>query len=294
MAKLDRLGWADGVAFVSHGARVGVRVSDPAVLDQLTAHFPPGSTPARSPVVDALYSLVVGSNGGSTRVRRFHLLYAGAGRVARSMELADVLAALESDIHFQVALNARRKLFVHAGVVGWHGRAIVIPGRSGSGKSSLVAALVRAGATYYSDEYAVFDAPGHVHPYGKPLSLRSAGAERPQRVTAESLGAAVGHGPLPVGLIIVTAHRAGTRWRPRRVSPAEGMLALFANTVLARIEPELALTTLRRAVAGAGALALKGARGEAEEVVGPLLELGNPNTRRSHVSRGATGEAVGA
>ena len=43
-------------------------------------------------------------------------------------------------------------------IVTWgRGRAIVIPGRTFSGKSTLVAELVRAGATYYSDEYAVED-----------------------------------------------------------------------------------------------------------------------------------------
>jgi hypothetical protein len=63
-----------------------------------------------------------------------------------------------------VAENARRWIFVHAGVVAWRGQAIVIPGATQSGKTSLVAALVRAGAEYFSDEYAVFDARGRVHP----------------------------------------------------------------------------------------------------------------------------------
>lgn len=49
----------------------------------------------------------------------------------------------------------------------------MVPGRTLSGKSSLVLALVKAGADYYSDEYAVFDGSGRVHPYSKPLSRRS-------------------------------------------------------------------------------------------------------------------------
>ena len=53
----------------------------------------------------------------------------------------------------------------HAGVVGWRGRAIVIPGRSHAGKSTLVAELVRRGAVYYCDEFAVLHETGRVHPY---------------------------------------------------------------------------------------------------------------------------------
>ena len=71
-----------------------------------------------------------------------------------------------------IAEVARNRVFVHAGVVGWKGRAIVIPGRSYSGKSTLVSELIRAGAAYYSDEYAVFDSRGRVYPFAKPLEMR--------------------------------------------------------------------------------------------------------------------------
>ena len=63
-------------------------------------------------------------------------------------------------------------LMMHAGVVAWKGKAIVLPGTSHAGKTTLVTALVEAGATYYSDEYAVLDAKGHVSPYARRLSLR--------------------------------------------------------------------------------------------------------------------------
>src|SRR6185295_10176403 len=172
MAKIDRLGWAAGLAFISYGARIGIRVTDPAVMERLLPYLPPGWKPAASPVVDYLCSLRVGGNAARSGLRHFHLLYRNAAVVARSLALEEVCDALESHLRFGVAINTRRRLFVHAGVVGWHGRAIVIPGRSMSGKTTLVTALVRAGATYYSDEYAVFDMHGRVHPFPKPLSIR--------------------------------------------------------------------------------------------------------------------------
>lgn len=62
---------------------------------------------------------------------------------------------VESWAQLTVATLAKGLVFVHAGVVGWRNRAIVIPRRSLSGKSTLVLALVEAGADYYPDEYAM-------------------------------------------------------------------------------------------------------------------------------------------
>ena len=172
MAKLDRLGWAAGRAFVAHGVRVGIRTNRPEVLEGLEQYFPLGWKPCADERVHHLYSLIV---GGSERpnVRRFHLLYVDALRVVRTMELQDIFVLLEYDLEVYVAEQARRRVFVHAGAVGWNGRAIILPGQTRSGKTTLVAALVRAGATYYSDEYAVIDTQGRVHPYPRPLMIRT-------------------------------------------------------------------------------------------------------------------------
>ncbi|MGH7408750.1 MAG: hypothetical protein ACREKF_12185, partial [Candidatus Methylomirabilales bacterium] len=138
------------------------------------------------------------------------------------------------------------------------------------GKTTLVAALVRAGATYYSDEYAVFDARGRVHPYPKPLSIRGENGGQPRKCPAEALGGLPGVKPLPVGLVAGTAYQPGARWRPRLLSPGQGVLTLLAKAVAARRRPKTALATLLRVVSRAPVL--KGARGEAEEVLAAMLE----------------------
>lgn len=270
MQRLDRLTWAAGTSFVSHGARIGIRVSDATILKRLPDHLPPGWRPSPSPLVDGLYSLIVAAIEPEAQGRRYNLLYAGPERLARTTDLDEMFETLEFDLHFRVASLARRRLFVHAGVVGWRGRAIVIPGRSGSGKTSLVAAMVRAGATYYSDEYASFDPFGRVHPYPKPLFVRGEGGTRLKRYPVEAFGGRTGTAPLHVGMIVVAEYQPGVRWRPRALSPGHSLLALLSNTVLARIRPDFALDTLRRVTPGA--LTLKGKRGEAREVVGPLLK----------------------
>ena len=216
-----------------------------------------------------LYSLILSGTKVGTNVRRFNILYADAVRLARTKDTDQVLEALERNLHLYVAERARRRVFVHAGVVGWRGRAIVIPGRTMSGKSTLIKALVEAGATYYSDEYAVLDERGRVHPFLKPLSMRENGGGRPKKILPEALGGTTGVRPLPVGLVVATSYREGARWRPRQLLPGRAVMALLAHTVSVRRKPERALTTLRQVVADA--VVLKGARGEATEVAETLL-----------------------
>ena len=269
MEKLDRLGWATGMSFVAHGLRIGIRTNDPQALEELPQRFPPGWRPASSMIVDRLYSLTVGGEGARSGVRRYNLLYVGPVRIGRSMSLNEVLDRLEQDLQLYVAEWSRRKLFVHAGVVAWEGRAIVIPGRSFSGKSRLVEALVRAGATYFSDEYAVFDAHGFVHPYDVPLSLRNGAGQPPEKVHVGTPSRPGALKPLPVGVIAVAKYRPGARWRPRPLPPGQAVLSLLANTVAARRKPEQVLTRLTRIVEGTRVL--RGSRGEAAETAGQLL-----------------------
>jgi hypothetical protein len=271
MDKIDRLGWAAGINFISYGLRIGVRVNDPAIIEKVIEQLPPDWKPAPSPIVDRVYSIIAGGTGVRPGIRRYNLVYANANRIARTPELFQALDAFESDLQLYVAETAPRRVFVHAGVVRWHGKAIVIPGRSFSGKTTLTAELVKAGATYYSDEYAVLDGQGRVHPYRRRLSVRENGhLEKPKKYAVESLGGRSGIKPLPVGLVIVSKYKPGARWRPQQISAGEGALALMANTVSVRRQPETTLATLRKVVARAPVF--KGTRGEARQVIDFIIE----------------------
>ena len=263
MAKIDRLGWTAGFSFTSYGVRVGVRANDASILPSLRPYLPPGWKPARWRVVERLYSLRVGGQK-SARVRNFSLLYSDIVRIARSHDLSEVLGEFEKEAQLFVAGSARRRLFIQAGVVGWRGRAIIIPGKSLSGKSTLVAELVRAGADYYSDEFAVIDERGLVHPFVKyPVIVQPDGRliEKPPPKRAK---------PLPVGMVVVSEYRRGARWRPRSLSPGQAALTLLGNLVEVRQRPEKALPLLRVLVKNAPVL--KSARGEAHQVVDNILE----------------------
>lgn len=268
--KLDRLDWAEGITVTAYGVRIGIRANRPGVIAQYLASLPPSWKMAGSPVVERLYSIIAGGESKRRGHRLSHMIYANGERIARVPQLEQAADVFESDVQLYVAEMSPRRVFVHAGVVGWRGQAVVIPGRSFSGKTTLTAALIKAGCAYYSDEYAVFDPSGRVHPYARRLGIRDRGQfERATRYRVETLGGKRGAKPLPVALVIVSQYKPGARWRPRRLSAGEGALAMLENTVSARREPQAALATLRRVVAESSVL--KGTRGEAHQVVDFIL-----------------------
>ena len=216
--------------------------------------------------VSVRYELLTGVSGGAWPSYR---VYAGMNLVAEVCRLTDVARALAAHAELFVAERAPDHLFVHAGVVGWEGRAIVMPGASFAGKTTLVQAWLEAGATYYSDEFAVLDRAGRVHPFARPLAVRDGSTALTRRVPVAALGAETGTMPLPIGLVLVTSYRAGARWRPRRLTAAPTLLALMRHTVAARGNPEHSMPILKQAVSGG--MAFAGLRGEARPLVSAVL-----------------------
>ena len=271
MAEIDNHNWIESLCFTSFGVRAGLRTNRKGTLDQVLSVLPPGWRESRSPIVDRLYSFVIRDKSHRGKRSRLNLVYANGERVTEAPTLEQAIDAFESDLQIFVADTAPHRVFVHAGVVGIRGRAIVIPGRSFSGKTSLVAALVKAGATYYSDEYAVLDEDGMVHHYARPLSIRENGAlEKPKKYRVEALGGRSGVKPLPVAMVLVSRYERGARWRPRTLSEGAGALELMSNTVSARRHPEAMLEAIQRVVSQAPVL--KGRRGDTGQVVRFIFE----------------------
>ncbi len=261
--------WADGLAFTSHDVTVGVRVSDARVWPDVIERLPPAYIPASSSV-DYLFSLIVGGSAEHGSIKRYHLVYQDHHRVARTLVLDEALSTLESCVRLQVAEASPTRVFVHAGVVAWNGRAMVLPGPTRAGKSRLVQALVEWGAAYASDEYAVLDADGCVHPFARPLTLREDGVQRAARVAAWSLGPVVTE-PLPVAAVVLTRYEPDARWNPEPMSGAEAVMGMLENAVQARVDPARVLHALGRVAATARAC--RSVRGDARACAGDILRL---------------------
>ena len=267
--KTNSLRWAGGLAINAYGVRIGIVTNTAKALALIPPRLPLGWRPAASPAVERVYSIVMRAAASRAGADRFHLLYENGVEIARTKDAGTLFDRLESSLRLYVAEMTQRRVFVHAGVVGWRHRAIIMPARSLGGKSTLTAEFIRAGATYYSDEYAVLDSRGRVHPYAKPISIREDEDYTQTDYAVESFGGIAGKRSLPVGLIILTKYRKGARWRPVELSPGQGVLAILDHTVSARRYPDKAFKTLREVVAHAKVI--KGVRGEARDLVKSVL-----------------------
>ena len=267
MHGLDDIGWNYGFAFTSYGTKLGARVSDPELLNPLQNRMPLESSITAEPIVDRLFSVMAmkRKKSGHSRYNLYwdHMLF------GKELTHDDMLDKFDAIASLAVAELSDEKLFVHAGVVEWQGKAILIPGKSHSGKTTLVAELVKSGATYYSDEFAVIDEEGYVVAYPKPLSIREPGLFKQKDVAVEDLGGKIGKSRLPVGLVVISQHKKAARWNPQSLSPGTGLLSLLENTHSAQRAPGRAIETLKHIANSARFI--NSYRGEALKVAPQIL-----------------------
>ena len=169
--------------------------------------------------------------------------------------------------------HAQELIFVHAGVVAHKGRAILLPGHSFAGKSTLVVALVRAGAELFSDEFAMLDPSGQVAQYREPVKLRG-----PNGREELTFGSGEAQAPVPVGLVAFTVYTPGSVWSPSRLSPAEGVLAMMEHSH-SQLVTDRRRPSRRCDLALANAEILRGERGEADDLAHSLLDAASVQER---------------
>ena len=186
---------------------------------------------------------------------------------ARSIDQAAELIA--NDLHRWVAEHHPDLLFIHAGAVEWHGAGVVVPGRSYSGKSSLVAALLEAGARYLSDEFAPLDRDGNVHPYPRHLSLRD-GEGTPSLVPAAAFAARTATEPMPVRYVVDAPYVPGASFSPVQLRGAGPLMILAYNALVARSRPAHTIAIL--AGLAPHVTVLRSARGDAAAAARAILD----------------------
>src|SRR5262249_11169057 len=150
------------------GVKAALGTNRAELTETLRAHLPPGWRPCPASDVEHRFAVIVDDTGTCT-------VNIDDEPVSEALELELALVVLDTQLQLHLGVSAPDPVFVHAGVVAHQGSAIVLPGASFAGKTTLVATLVDAGATYYSDEFAVIDERGLVHPYAKALSIRAEG-----------------------------------------------------------------------------------------------------------------------
>lgn len=220
------------VSAKSFGVSIGVQCP-PEHADSVLAQFPAGWAAIDGAALDCTIVLQQDEQG-LFRVRR------KSTYITPPQHLDSAISSLQNEILIVIAEYAKSHVFVHSGVVSWHGRLVLIPGTSFAGKSTLVWSLVQAGGLYFSDEFAVFDASGHVQPFPLPISLRSDDGgkrhEMPENVAST---------PALPDLVIFANYREGKQWEPERLRPAQTAMNLLRHSVGVKRNPDLVLSVLK-------------------------------------------------
>jgi len=243
-------------------------VSDDAALYRtLLERLPPGAlpcpgrSPARSYAVRSVPPTLAESGAS-------HLLLCDGRPLLRSSEVSDVADAFEDNLKWLVAERSPRRVFLRAGVVGWRDRAIVIAGGPGTGKRTLVRALLARGATYFSDDYAVLDG-GTVEAYPSRRHV-PVGAGHPLSHWLDDVAPARSAGPVPVGVVLFAPYQPGAVFKPKLIPRGRALLEMFKHAVAAQRNPMQVLRALETVSRRCNAL--EGVRGDARAVAAYLLD----------------------
>ncbi len=201
---------------------------------------------------------------GSRRDQRHRLSLDGV-EVTTASSLREVFYAFLNHVHSMMFERTRDLLLVHAGCVSQGDVAVLLPADPGSGKTTLVASLVRAGFGYLSDEIAPVDPQsGLVHPFPRALIVRKSSLrlfgdvpastglspvtyKNRRFISAQDLGAETVRGPRLPGLVVVPRFEPGAETSLTPLRPAETAIELWQHVMnLRNLAAAPALDAIRR------------------------------------------------
>jgi len=219
-------------------------------VTHVLGHFevPPDPSEQRNPPTPGLpvrYRLVDEGPGTEDRFRLYH----GEATKIGSDSASEVLFHLFWHVNSEAIRLTGDFLLIHAGAVRTPGgQGIVLPGPSGAGKTTLVAALVRGGFAYLSEEAAAIDpVERKLYPYPRAFTMKRELTElfpdiqippartgwvngqihlRAEDLRADSLGS-----PCDVGFIIAPRYLEGAPTEVTPMTPAEAVVELGRNAL---------------------------------------------------------------
>jgi hypothetical protein len=96
------------------------------------------------------------------------------------------LPALEWGLNWSIATTANQYLIIHAACLERNGKAIILPGPPGSGKSTLCAGLAFRGWRLLSDELTLIRSDGQLVALARPISLKNQSIDVIRRFVPEA------------------------------------------------------------------------------------------------------------
>lgn len=168
-----------------------------------------------------------------------------AGHAWGALDAAELIFLLEKDLILEAQVRRSDLYFLHAAAVAMHGRAMLLIGRSGSGKSTTCWGLLHHGCSYLSDELAPLDLRDFtVTPYPHAVCLKSEPdapyslptttlrTDTTLHVPAAALPCSVVAAQTPLQAIVHVQH-IGTDQPPAlsRLSAAQAGMLVYANAL---------------------------------------------------------------
>jgi energy-coupling factor transporter ATP-binding protein EcfA2 len=223
---------------------------------------------------------------------RYRLRFSG-GDLIRSSRAEDALLHLLWHINAEAFRRTGDFLLIHAGAVvaPETGDAILLPGGTGSGKTTLVAALISEGFDYLSDEAAAIDPVSNlVYPFPRALAFKQGswevvasiwkgvetiqldgGIGNQRHVLPEDLRAACRAQPSPVRTIVSVKYESSSPTEIVRVSRAAAAVKLAEGALNLRTYRERGIELIGRVVRDAECYQLRS--GDLREAVGAVSKV---------------------
>ena len=279
---LQAEGWASTPALRLLDFEVAVHSNDSELLALVEELFEPLMVPG-----DPAHALLIGAAGD--QVRPTYFVAADEGVIVRSPARTVAFAHLMFELNQRAISHTKSAIKVHAAAAVVAGRAVVLPGPMGAGKSTLVAGLVRRGLPYLTDEVVAIDPDSHtVRPYPRPCSLGvlppalDSVSWSPSDAGARYLGAsgfvpALRLGTLapegvPVGSVVLPRYDPSSSTAIRRLDATDALVGVASHTFALDVPGTLA--SLAAVLDGVPCYEL--VSGDLDEAVAAVLDVARP------------------
>lgn len=171
---LDALPWTASTCYDFLGRYVLMRSTSAEFMrqvHQLLRSFSVCQTPVEP---ELTFSFVIASPLSEVHNQFGHAVYRNRDLINFAKDPWYLFRLMEWQLDIFLSESVQNHLLLHAGAVSRAGAGIILPGLSGSGKSSLTLALLLQDCAYLSDELAVIDpVTAKLRAFPKPFSLKN-------------------------------------------------------------------------------------------------------------------------
>lgn len=229
------------ITFAHGTAKVVVELPSEPLASAVRGLFPGYSGAGHTGDADLVLTCLPGGNWELT----------AGDQVSVFDDLTDAVGALEYEITISLLQGLSGFLRLHAAAIAVNGRATVLLGPSGSGKSSLALYACRQGCQVFGDDVVLLDTDARLHGFERMFEVADATA-RTLGIDLEATPFRSEHSPevwvdprlfggwaspAPIGRVVVLDYDPAAPLSSRAMSPAETAAALVRSIMTEDVGP---------------------------------------------------------